>query len=108
MDTHFVTVGAVGIVASLAMLYYTTGVLLHFVTFDARIISRYMDKLRLENSFEVLIGTVLVYALCMMSAGSLHLVRPAYAPYATLLGFTVLLLGLLYMLWRMDRITAIT
>lgn len=107
MDAGLVTVGAVGTGVALVLLYYTTGVLLHFVTFDADTVPRYMKRLRMENSFEILLITILLHALGMLAAGATLFLQSAVTPTVLAFSFIVLFAGMLYFLHRMHVVTAI-
>jgi uncharacterized membrane protein (DUF485 family) len=108
MDPATVTLGSIGIVTAFMFLYYTTGILLHFTTFDADAIPTYQERLRMEQSFTVPLVSIVLYAAFMVVAGIALLIAPAYAASALVLGVATLLFGLLYFLRQMAAITAIT
>lgn len=108
MNIAVMAVGFVGVSISLLLLYLTTGVLLHFVTFDRETVDHYMEALRADSSFEGLMAGVTAYGFSMGIAGVLGLLYPAYAHWAAAAAYTFLLLGLLYFLYRMLTLTAIS
>jgi hypothetical protein len=108
VNVGFVTFGFIGASVALLLLYYTTGVLLHFATFDQEAAERYTERLREETSFEALLAGIILYAASMGMAGAALIVVPQEVGTLMAAGYTFLTLGMLYFLRRMARITAVS
>lgn len=107
MNVGYVAIGFLGASVALLLLYYTTDILLHFTTFDQDAAEQYTERLREENSFEALLAGIILYAASMGMTGIALLVAPQEAGSLVTAGFTFLVLGMLYFLRHMARITAI-